>query len=102
MTPGDAQLAATLYGIGGAGLLHRLFDLLLGGRRLLWTAMSRLGSWLTSRKLPYRNEADLVGAIGFRELNFHGTPDGLPLDPAVAMRSRCPANRRTSRASRST
>ncbi|MCB1291413.1 alpha/beta fold hydrolase [Mycolicibacterium sp.] len=86
MTPGDAQLAATLYGIGGAGLLHRLFDLLLGGRRLLWTAMSRLGSWLTSRKLPYRNEADLVGAIGFRELNFHGTPDGLPLDPAVAMR----------------
>jgi hypothetical protein len=27
-----------------------------------------------------------VGPIGYRELNFHGTPDGLPLDPAVAMR----------------
>jgi hypothetical protein len=36
--------------------------------------------------MPYRNETDLVGPIGYRELNFHGTPDGLPLDPAVAMR----------------
>ena len=41
---------------------------------------------VAGRKMPYRNESDLVGPIGFRELNFHGTPDGLPLDPAVAMR----------------
>lgn len=82
----DAQLAAALYGIGGAGLLHRLFDLLIDGRRLLWTAMTHIGRAVATRKLPYRNETDLVGPIGFRELNFHGIPDGLPLDPAVAMR----------------
>ena len=85
MTPSDAQLAAALYGIGGEGMLNRLFDLLLDGRRLLWTTMSHVGR-VASRKMPYRNESDLVGPIGFRELNFHGTPDGLPLDPAVAMR----------------
>jgi pimeloyl-ACP methyl ester carboxylesterase len=85
INPSDAQLAAALYGIGGEGMLHRLFDLLLDGRRLLWTTMSHVGR-VASRKMPYRNESDLVGPIGFRELNFHGTPDGLPLDPAVAMR----------------
>lgn len=85
LTPSDAQLAAALYGIGGEGMLHRLFDLLLDGRRLLWTTMSHVGR-VAGRKMPYRNESDLVGPIGFRELNFHGTPDGLPLDPAVAMR----------------
>ena len=85
ITPGDAQLAAALYGVGGAAMLNRLFDLLLDGRRLLWTTMSHVGR-VASRKVPYRNESDLVGPIGFRELNFHGTPDGLPLDPAVAMR----------------
>ena len=85
ITPGDAQLAAALYGIGGEDMLHRLFDLLLDGRRLLWTTMSHVGR-VAGRKMPYRNESDLVGPIGFRELNFHGTPDGLPLDPAVAMR----------------
>lgn len=85
MTPVDAQMAAALYGIGGEGMLHRLFDLLLDNRRLLWTIMSHVGR-LASRKMPYRNESDLVGPIGFRELNFHGTPDGLPLDPAVAVR----------------
>jgi pimeloyl-ACP methyl ester carboxylesterase len=85
MTPSDAQLAAALYGIGGAGMLHRLLDLLLDERRVLWTTMGYVGR-LASRKMPYRNETDLVGPIGYRELNFHGTPDGLPLDPAVAMR----------------
>ena len=89
ITPGDAQLAAALYGIGGAAMLHRLFDLLLDGRRLLWTTMSQVGR-VAGRKMPYRNESDLVGPIGFRELNFHGTPDGLPLDPAVAMRESGP------------
>lgn len=85
ITPRDAQLAAALYGIGGAAMLHRLFDLLLDGRRLLWTTMSNVGR-VAGRKMPYRNESDLVGSIGFRELNFQGTPDGLPLDPAVAVR----------------
>lgn len=89
MTPSDAQLAAALYGIGGEAMLHRLFDLLLDGRQLLWTAVSQAGR-LAGRKVPYRNESDLVGPIGFRELNFHGTPDGLPLDPALAIRDSVP------------
>ena len=89
MSASDAQLAAALYGIGGEAMLHRLFDLLLDGRRLLWTTVGHAGR-LAGRKVPYRNESDLVGLIGFRELNFHGTPDGLPLDPALAMRASVP------------
>lgn len=86
MTPTAAQLAAAVYEFGGPSLLNRQLDLLLGGRRLLWTAMDRVGHQVVGRKAPYRNETDLVGRIGFRELNYAGTPDGLPLDPAVAMR----------------
>ena len=41
---------------------------------------------MIERKAPYRNEPDLVGRIGFRELNYGGVPDGKPLDPAVAFR----------------
>ncbi len=85
MTAADAQTLAALYGIGGEAMLHRLLDLLLDERRMLWTTMNHVGR-VAGRKMPYRNESDLVGPIGFRELNFHGTPDGLPLDPAVAMR----------------
>ncbi|MCB0933515.1 MAG: alpha/beta hydrolase [Mycobacterium sp.] len=86
MTPVDAQIAAVVYGLGGEELLHRHLDLLLGGRRLLWTALLEVSRRVARRKLPYRNETDLVGPIGFRELNFAGEPDGLPLDPAVAWR----------------
>lgn len=86
MTPAAAQLAATVYGLGGARLLDRQLDLLLGGRDLVWTTMGRLGELMVGRKAPYRNETDLVGRIGFRELNYAADPDGLPLDPAVAMR----------------
>ena len=86
MTPAAAQLAATVYGFGGARLLDRQLDLLLEGRNLVWTAMGRVGELMVGRKAPYRNETDLVGRIGFRELNYAADPDGLPLDPAVAMR----------------
>jgi proline iminopeptidase len=86
MTPAAAQLAATVYGFGGARLLDRQLELLLGGRPLVWTAMGRLGELMVSRKAPYRNETDLVERIAFRELNYAADPDGLPLDPAVAMR----------------
>jgi proline iminopeptidase len=86
MTPAAAQLAATVYGFGGARLLDRQLDLLLGGRHLVWTAMGRFGELMVGRKAPYRNETDLVGRIGYRELNYAADPDGLPLDPAVAMR----------------
>ena len=88
-SPSDGHLAAALYGLGGAELLERHLDLLLAGRRLLWSAVDALGWRMAQRTVPFTNEVDLVGPIGFRELNFGGTPDGQPLDPAVAMR-RCP------------
>ncbi len=86
MTPADAEIAATVYGLGGPSLLASHLDLLLDGRPLVWNAMRRVGRRMAQRIVPFHNEADLVGPIGFRELNFAGTPDGLPLDPAVAMR----------------
>ena len=86
MAPSDALIVAAVYSLGGVGLLRRQLDLLHDGRRLLWSAMDRAARSMTDRKVPYRNESDLVGAIGFRELDFAGTPDGLPLDPAIAMR----------------
>lgn len=86
MSPHDAQLAAAVYEIGGPALLKRHLDRLLAGRRRLWSAAGRIGRAMAHRPVPYRNEADLVGPIGFRELNFGDVPDGLPLDPAVVMR----------------
>ncbi|KHO18372.1 alpha/beta fold hydrolase [Mycolicibacterium setense] len=78
------ELAGLLYGFGGAALLNRQLDLLLGGHTLVWSALAAL-SRLSTRKAPYRNEVDLVGRIAFRELNYAGVPDGLPLDPALEM-----------------
>lgn len=86
MSPAAAQVASGLYGLGGAALLNRQLDLLLADRRLVWTVLDRVGRQMVHRKTPYRNESDLVGRIGYRELNYADTPDGLPLDPAVAMR----------------
>ena len=86
LTPSAGQIAAVVYGLGGADLLNRQLDLLLGGRRWLWTALTGSTRALFQRKTPYRNEADLVGRIGFRELNYGGIPDGKPLDPAIAFR----------------
>lgn len=84
MTPVGAQIAATLYGFGGPQLLNRQLDLLAGGRMLLWGALNRVARMIT-RKVPYRNEPDLVGRIAFRELDYAGEPDGLPLDPSLAI-----------------
>ncbi|CRZ18071.1 alpha/beta hydrolase [Mycolicibacterium neworleansense] len=78
------ELAGLLYGFGGGALLDRQLDLLLRGRALVWSGLARL-SRLSTRKAPYRNEVDLVGRIAFRELNYAGVPDGLPLDPALEM-----------------
>jgi proline iminopeptidase len=86
LTPAAAQLAAAMYGLGGPTLLNRQLDLLLGGRRGLWTVLDGLARRAVARKAPYRNEPDLVGRIGFRELNYGGVPDGQPLDPAAAFR----------------
>lgn len=79
-----SEIVSLIYGYGGAPLLNRQLDLLLAGRTLLWRALDEL-SQFTLRKAPYRNEVDLVGRIAFRELNFVGKPDGLPLDPSPAL-----------------
>ncbi|AKS33077.1 alpha/beta fold hydrolase [Mycolicibacterium goodii] len=84
LTSTGGQLAGLLYGYGGVRLLDRQLDLLLDGHTLVWSALDRL-SRITTRKAPYRNEVDLVGRIAFRELNYAGVPDGLPLDPALDM-----------------
>lgn len=79
----DLTIAAGIYGLGGAELLERHLDLLLDGRHLLWSAMRFVTVNVARRKVLFHNESDLVGPIGFRELNFAGTPDGLPLDTTV-------------------
>ncbi|GFG67371.1 alpha/beta hydrolase [Mycobacterium kubicae] len=84
MTPSDGQVAATVYGYGGPELLERHLDLLLAGRTLLWRALSKV-SYIVTRTVPYRHEPDLVNRIAIRELDYAAEPDGLPLDPAVAM-----------------
>lgn len=84
LAPRGGELAGLLYGFGGQALLDRQLDLLLRGRTLVWSALAWLNR-LSTRKAPYRNEVDLVGRIAFRELNYAGVPDGLPLDPALEM-----------------
>jgi pimeloyl-ACP methyl ester carboxylesterase len=84
MTAAEGQVAATIYGYGGAALLDRQLDLVLNGRIVLWQAISGITKLLT-RKAPYRYEMDLVSRIAFRELDYAAEPDGLPLDPAVAI-----------------
>ncbi len=85
ITAAGGQVAAAVYGYGGAALLDRQLDLLLDGRNMLWWGMSRFTA-VGTRKVPYRFEMDLVNRIAFRELDYGAEPDGLPLDPAVAVR----------------
>jgi proline iminopeptidase len=86
LSPVAAQLAAGVYGLAGPVVLRRQLDLLLAGRRWLWWAMGQAAHFALERKTPYRHEPDLVGRIGYRELNYGAVPDGSPLDPAVAFR----------------
>jgi proline iminopeptidase len=86
LTPEAAQLAAAVYGLAGPQVLRRQLDLLLARRRALWSVLDRGARFLFERKAPYRHEPDLVGRIGYRELNYAAVPDGKPLDPAVAYR----------------
>jgi proline iminopeptidase len=85
MTASGGQIAARIYGYGGLPLLDRQLDLLLDGRIMLWRGLFRFSTLLT-RPVPYRFETDLVSRIAFRELDYASEPDGLPLDPAVAIR----------------
>ncbi|CAN5801047.1 alpha/beta fold hydrolase [soil metagenome] len=84
LTSDASEILSLIYGYGGPSLLNRQLDLLLEGRTLLWRVLDEL-SRFTLRKSPYRNEVDLVGRIAFRELDFVGEPDGLPLDPSPAL-----------------
>jgi pimeloyl-ACP methyl ester carboxylesterase len=84
LSPEATQLAAFVYGFAGPKVLRRQLDLLLGGRQALWSALGGGVRFLLERKAPYRHEPDLVGRIGYRELNYAAVPDGKPLDPAVA------------------
>ena len=70
MTPAAAQLAAGVYGLAGPDVLRRQLDLLLTGRDWLWGAMGLGTRLLLHRKTPYHHEPDLVGRIGYRELNY--------------------------------
>ncbi|MDF2824401.1 MAG: hypothetical protein K0R68_1809 [Mycobacterium sp.] len=84
LTSDASEIIGMIYGYGGPELLNRQLDLLLEGRTLLWRVIDELNRF-TMRKAPYRNEVDLVGRIAFRELDFVGEPDGLPLDPSPAL-----------------
>jgi pimeloyl-ACP methyl ester carboxylesterase len=75
-----------MYGLGGPALLDRQLDLLLNDHDWVWGAVGLGTRQLVERKTPYYNEPDLVGRIGYRELNYGAVPDGRPLDPAVALR----------------
>jgi proline iminopeptidase len=86
LTPAATQLAAAVYGFAGPAVLQRQLDLLLARRRWLWTALGQAARFVFDRNAPYHHEPDLVGRIGYRELNFGAVPDGKPLDPAVAFR----------------
>lgn len=86
LTPAATQLAADMYGLGGADLLGRQLDLLLSDHDWVWGAVGLGTRLLVERKTPFHNEPDLVGRIGYRELNYGAVPDGHPLDPAVALR----------------
>src|SRR4029079_8186077 len=90
LSPGATQLAAAVYGLAGPAVLRRQLDLLLAGRGGLCSVLGRGARFLCERKAPYRHEPDLVGRIGFRELNYGAVPDGKPLDPAVAFRELAP------------
>jgi pimeloyl-ACP methyl ester carboxylesterase len=86
LTPAAAQLAVGLYGLAGPEVLDRQLDLLLAGRDWLWGGIAQAARLFFERKTPYQYEPDLVGRIGYRELNYGAVPDGDPLDPAVTFR----------------
>ncbi len=86
LDPVATQLVAGLYGYAGPTVLGRQLDLLLEGHDWLWGAVGLGTRLLFDRKTPYHHEPDLVGRIGYRELNYGAVPDGGRIDPAVAMR----------------
>src|SRR4029079_2679434 len=64
LPPVAGQRTAAVYGLAGPAVLTRQLDLLLQGRRGLWTVLEQASRFLFERKTPYRHEPDLVGRIG--------------------------------------
>ncbi len=92
LTDSAGQLAGALYGYGGAALLGRQIELLSSGRTWVWSGLNLLRR-IPHHASPFRHEEDLVNRIAFRELNFAGVPDGLPLDPSVGIAEHNPRAR---------
>lgn len=86
LTSKDVQMVSDLYGTAGPEVLRRQLDLLMTGHDWLWGAVGLGTRKLLERKTAYHHEPDLVERIAYRELNYGATPDGGPLDPAVALR----------------
>ena len=89
LTDSAGQLAGALYGYGGAALLGRQIELLSSGRTWVWSGLNLMRR-IPHHASPFRHEEDLVNRIAFRELNFAGVPDGLPLDPSVGIAEHTP------------
>ncbi|MBX5486014.1 alpha/beta fold hydrolase [Mycolicibacterium hassiacum] len=83
LTPEATALMIAVYGYAGAPLLERAVDLLLDGRRWLWSALEHVTRMVFERQAPFQYENDLVARIAYRELNYAADPDGEPLDPAA-------------------
>lgn len=78
--------AVGLYELAGPDVLRRQLDLLLAGHDWLWSAVGLGTRLLLERETAFHHEPDLVERIAYRELNYGATPDGGPIDPAVALR----------------
>jgi proline iminopeptidase len=83
LPPAATALAMAVYGLAGPEMLQRQLDLLLADRNWLWSGLAGATRFIFERKAPYRHEPDLVGRIGYRELNYGAAPDGKPFDPAA-------------------
>ncbi|MGU3654207.1 alpha/beta hydrolase, partial [Mycolicibacterium sp. A43C] len=82
-----AVLRATgLYELAGPDVLRRQLELLVTGHDWLWAAVGLGTRLMLERETAFHHEPDLVERIAYRELNYGAEPDGLPLDPAVALR----------------
>lgn len=73
------------YELGGEQLTETLLQNRLRHRvSPVWKALEFYATRDESLiRIPGHYEFDLAGAIGFRELDYAATPDGLPLDPAL-------------------
>lgn len=75
------------YEFGGTSLLRALFAAVDKGRTRAWNQLAGLGNKEIDQRYPYLMEADIAGAIYYREMH-DVRPDGAPLDPYVRFAER--------------